>query len=326
MALPPVRGNALKHLCYGSFPGNSADIVWERRLGGVVDGYVWKVKWADNGPFAMKVFWESESPPRLQYWAFQRECQNAAILQMITAAVEQTTESSPIRILSRPSTRGDALTNLYCFCDDGRRNPPVEAGPATLAVSSVPRFRKCYRWLKISGRDLKELDRGTLAPPILTIAEVQREILPDQEYFAIVYEYIPENGNDLAAVQSQIDFLCRTGFNFAPTPLRDNWKDSVLVDLSEIECPWQLGWSSASYSRGPRPGERELRDTGRYTCKMPVTSQCPRQGRKAVVRFGKDDRKVMLRKNGKGEPGATGACPTNAPAPADAAGELQEEG
>lgn len=121
----------------------------------------------------------------------------------------------------------------------------------------------------------------------LTIEEVQRGIVPDHEYFAIVYEYVPENDNDLAAVQSQLDFLWRAGFNLAPTPLPDNWKGSVLVDLSEIECPWQLGWSSAFYSRGPRTAERELRDTGTYCWRMPVTF--PTQGRKAAMEFAKKD-------------------------------------
>lgn len=83
---------------------------------------------------------------------------------MITAAVEKTTESSPICILTRPSTQGDALSNLYAFSDDGRRKPPVKAGPDSLAVSSTPRFRKCFGWLKISGRYLKDLDCVTLAP------------------------------------------------------------------------------------------------------------------------------------------------------------------
>lgn len=244
------------------------------------------------------------------------------------AAAERTTESSPIRILTRPSTRGDALANLYAFSDDGRQKPPVKACPDSLVVSSIPRFRKCFGWLKISGRYLKNLDCVALAPPTLTIQEVQRGILPDQEYFAIIYEYIPENGNDLAAVQSQIDFLWRAGFNFAPTPLRDNWKDSVLVDLSEIECPWQLGWSSAFYSRGPRTAERELRDTGKYYWQMPVTSQSFRQKRKAATEFAKKDWEGDARTIDKDEAGATGACPTNAPAvvPIDSANELQDEG
>lgn len=38
-----------------TFPGDVADIVWEHRLGGGVDGYVWKIKWADHGPFALRV-------------------------------------------------------------------------------------------------------------------------------------------------------------------------------------------------------------------------------------------------------------------------------
>ncbi|KAK3328196.1 hypothetical protein B0T19DRAFT_184613 [Cercophora scortea] len=244
------------------FPFTPADISWESRLGGGVDGCVWKVKCSDQGPFAVKVFWESEPPPATRYWAFQRECQNATILQMIAAAVEQATESSPVYIHAEPTNRRDAIENLYAFFEEGRREQRLKAVSGSLPLHSTPPLRKCFGWLQISGQFLRDLKVDGMAPPILKLnLEVRREIRPDQEYFAIVYEYLPEGENNLAAVQSQLDFLWRAGFCFGLSPREENWKDGVLVDLSEIASPGQLGWTSYY---GRIEAEKHLKDKSRY--------------------------------------------------------------
>lgn len=36
-------------------PFDPTTLVWAGRLGGGADGYVWKVKFGDQGPFALKV-------------------------------------------------------------------------------------------------------------------------------------------------------------------------------------------------------------------------------------------------------------------------------
>ncbi|KAL2158238.1 hypothetical protein VTH06DRAFT_4558 [Thermothelomyces fergusii] len=86
-------------------PFDLGSMVWEARLGGGADGYVWKVRFGTEGPFVLKVFWDAEPVDFPTYYAPQRECQNAALLQMIQAAVEQAAAASrPILVKAKPTT------------------------------------------------------------------------------------------------------------------------------------------------------------------------------------------------------------------------------
>ncbi|EQK98164.1 hypothetical protein G6O67_006131 [Ophiocordyceps sinensis] len=71
----------------------------------------------------------------------------------------------------------------------------------------------------------------------------------DQQYFAIVHEYIPQGESYAAAVQSQIDFFWRMGFDFSSSPRPENWKSGMLVDYPDIVSPWGYGWYKTSYRR-----------------------------------------------------------------------------
>lgn len=224
-------------------------------------------------------FWENEpSSTPTNYWAFQRECQNAALLEMIATAIERatttgSTESSPIYINPEPTSREDAIANLFAFSEDGgpkgwRLGVGATAAAnsdSLLLVSSMPRQRKCFGWLKIRG-DFLQNQKGMAPPTLLAEDNIQRQIQPDQEYFAIVYEYIPEADNDPVAVQSQLDFYWRTGFSFTPVANANNWKNSVLVDLSELVCPWSLGWTGCY---GKTKAERQLKHKCKYDWIMP---------------------------------------------------------
>ncbi|KAM4055258.1 kinetochore sim4 complex subunit FTA2 domain-containing protein [Hirsutella rhossiliensis] len=71
-----------------------------------LDGIVWKVE-IDNRIAALKVFWDTEAPEDTRYWAMQRECQNASLLQMIHFATEHYPNS--IWLKPNPRTFSDAM-------------------------------------------------------------------------------------------------------------------------------------------------------------------------------------------------------------------------
>jgi hypothetical protein len=50
-------------------------------------------------------------------------------------------------------------------------------------------------------------------------------------------------------VQSALDFFWHTGFSIARSPLAVNWKNSVLVDGSEIANPRSYGWEIRGYGK-----------------------------------------------------------------------------
>ncbi|KAI0896794.1 hypothetical protein F4806DRAFT_496096 [Annulohypoxylon nitens] len=82
----------------------------DERLDGGIDGYVWKVFFADgSGPYAVKI--DPEPPEFEHHYAAQRECQNAALLQMMKAVLSK----SPVLVNSEPKTKSDALDNFQAF-------------------------------------------------------------------------------------------------------------------------------------------------------------------------------------------------------------------
>ncbi|KAJ2898885.1 hypothetical protein MKZ38_003605 [Zalerion maritima] len=234
-------------------------------LGGGLDGYCWKVKFGDKGPFVLKVFWDTEPPDFSHYFAPQRECQNAALLQMIETAVnEAAATSSPILVNADPETQDDAFANLRAFSLEGRRRREqdqqlVQEESSMRMISSIPRVRKCYGWLPLK----TEVFRGKIPvlrpPPAITIDKINRFISADEKtYFAIVYEYIEdEGGNDPNEVQQALDFFRLAGFSHTIAPGARNWKQGVLIDLADIVYPGGFGWFGQLYK--PRVARRVLK-------------------------------------------------------------------
>ncbi|PFH60746.1 hypothetical protein XA68_10454 [Ophiocordyceps unilateralis] len=81
---------------------------WRRRLGGGLDGYTWKIR-IDGEPFALKVFYDTEPPEIVHYHAIQRECQNAAVLQVMEAVLA---DSSPVQSVSHQGSKHFLPTRL----------------------------------------------------------------------------------------------------------------------------------------------------------------------------------------------------------------------
>lgn len=90
-----------------------------------------------------------------------------------------------------------------------------------------------------------------MRPPRLVVDGLAREIHPGEDYYAIVYEYMPSHGPalDVNAVQGLLDFLWRAGFCFMPLRI-ENWAGpGFLLDMCDIICPWHAGWSPVLYRR-----------------------------------------------------------------------------
>ncbi|KAJ9129840.1 hypothetical protein NKR23_g12445 [Pleurostoma richardsiae] len=208
------------------------EIEYKKRLGYGMDGIVWTVEIGDC-TLALKVFWDNTAPEETRYWAVQRECQNAALLQMIQAA----STAGPIYLQPEPKTHRDAVANLRAFSDEGRRKRTFQHLPNAVSYTSVPRLRECFGWVKVSGRELCGLG-WDLRPPSVVLDGLSRKIRPAEEYYAIVYEFIPEEQLRVDVIQSQLDLFWLAGFCLVPMQLC-NWKGpGVLVDLADLICPW----------------------------------------------------------------------------------------
>ncbi|KAM6535425.1 hypothetical protein FALCPG4_004989 [Fusarium falciforme] len=240
-------------------PFDLANIDWKAssRLGGGLDGYVWKVWFKGDGPFVLKVFWDAEPPELYHYFAVQRECQNAALFQMMETVVEQVSaDSASIIVKAKPETKYDALDNIHAISTEGRDLwVSAEASEVTV-IMSIPRMRKCYGWLKFNGQSFLNMPPKLWAPSLI-INKINRNFSPDKGYFAILYEFVEEGENDPATVEKVDDFSWLSGFGHNSSPLEKNWKSGVLIDLSDIVHAGGFGWSPKSY--GARPANRILR-------------------------------------------------------------------
>ncbi|KAI5860387.1 hypothetical protein GGS23DRAFT_613950 [Durotheca rogersii] len=211
-----------------------AGIDWRIRLGHGRDGVVYEVK-IGGRIFALKVFWDNKPPDGLLAWAIQIECNDS---------------TEPIYLNPEPKTFQDALANLHAFSDEGRRKQRFRDTPGAIPYSSAPRLRQCFGWTKVSGKELYAL-RREMWPPRAVLGGLVREIRPSEEYYAIVYELIPQDqpAMDVHVTQSQLDFFWLVGFCFVPMRL-ENWAGpGMLLDMADIICPWHAGWFKALYRR-----------------------------------------------------------------------------
>ncbi|KAL2220605.1 hypothetical protein M432DRAFT_528486, partial [Thermoascus aurantiacus ATCC 26904] len=158
---------------------------------------------------------------RYRYRAFQKECQNAVLIDLISSAIRQSDE--PIYLDPRPATREDARQNLRAFSTEGRRENRFQNVPdaATIPISSLPE-NKCLGWMTVKGNMMRRAIRH-LGPTLCSHGFQSRARFdPRLEYYAIVYTYIPPDEFALSVAQSQLDFYYLDGFSLAGWKL-ENW-------------------------------------------------------------------------------------------------------
>ncbi|KAH7151929.1 hypothetical protein B0J13DRAFT_251942 [Dactylonectria estremocensis] len=222
-------------------------------LGYGLDGIVWKVE-IGGCVYALKVFWDNHAPEDTRYWAIQRECQNASLLEMMRFAIEHSSDS--IWLNPEPKTFHDAVLNLHAFSDEGRRRQLFRKKPGVVQYSNTPQLRKCHGWTMMTGKELYALP-SFARPSAVRVDRIMRDISPSEDYYAIVYEYVSDGQSGLATdeVQAQLDFFWLTGFCLVPLRT-ENWKGTgILVDMADLVCPWHAAWFPSLYKRR---GAREV--------------------------------------------------------------------
>ncbi|KAG8411136.1 hypothetical protein J3459_016581 [Metarhizium acridum] len=231
-------------------PRRGRDYRTGKGFDGGLDGYNWRIRIPNHGTtYVLKLFWDTE-PWYPHYFAPQRECQNAALLQSMEAAVSDAARADnpngPILVIPDPQCRQEAQANLLAFSNEARQKNIGVQSHDLLSITSIPRMRKCYGWLQFTGEELRRRLPRKLAPPPIEVDKVVRSIHDEKLYTAVVYEFIEEAENDVDVVKTVLEFLWRAGFSHH-SPKADNWKGSVLVDLSDIENARTYGWCSRNF-------------------------------------------------------------------------------
>jgi hypothetical protein len=167
-----------------------------------------------------------------RYWAFERECINRALLDIITATLQQATAAGKqIYVRPNPQTLSPARDNLRAFCAETVTRPqPKDFIP----ISTDTQVTDCLGWTEFKGSEINS---------VFQRARVEQDSKVDDEtYPAIVYQFVAEDGIPKTdAIISQLDFFHLTGFmtvSFNET----NWLgQGVLVDFSDI-VPYHTGY------------------------------------------------------------------------------------
>ncbi|KAI0122055.1 hypothetical protein F4814DRAFT_197595 [Daldinia grandis] len=254
---PDCSAEAFKQPQLRKCPFNLDNIDWTRSrpITGGLDGFVWKIRFSGNRrAYALKIFFDPKPPldyyGNIRHYAFQRECQNAASLQMIATAIEEAKEgiTPPILIHPYPETKDIAQRNLFSFSLEGRQaglSRWTDAKP--MPVTSLPRMRECFGWVKVNGNSILGSWPKYVLPWPIKVGKVKREFEYNTEYSAIVYEWIDGKDNDPATVENVDAFLWRAGFSFQGGSHEDNWKSSVLIDLGDIVFAYGYAWDKNAF-------------------------------------------------------------------------------
>ncbi|KAK3292824.1 uncharacterized protein B0H64DRAFT_326975 [Chaetomium fimeti] len=241
------------------FPRAYNKITLHNRLGHGIEGCVGRVKFDDDkSSFALKIFFDSvPDPEHGGWWPLEREARNVAILEKVQAGLRQSSPE-PIHVPAKRTTRLDCLRCLYAFSADGRRSRDFDGLPADSKVAmsdSDTRLRQCFGWIRVQGADFMRMNK---------IIEIDYDakhngegyasyLERDKIYYAIVYEYVPEEKLELGPVQRQLDFFYYLGFLPCQTMRAVNWQGpGILLDFGDYNSPVDQ-WFPAVFCYTPRP-------------------------------------------------------------------------
>lgn len=176
------------------------------------------------------------------WWPLEREARNVAVLDKVQAGLRQSSPK-PIHVPAKRTSRLDCLRCLYAFSAEGLRSRDFDAlqGDSKVAVSnSDTRLRKCFGWTRVQGADFMRMNS------IIEVDEYAGEkgggsasyLKSDAQYYAIVYEYIPEAKLELGPLQRQLDFFYRLGFHPCQGIQEVNWQGpGILLDFGDYNSP-----------------------------------------------------------------------------------------
>ncbi|KAB5528993.1 hypothetical protein GE09DRAFT_1177811 [Coniochaeta sp. 2T2.1] len=219
-------------------------INWERAriLGLRMDRIVWCVYFGEEGPYALKL----------------RECQNAAILQMMRASLDyvpgdqEGAGKRPVRVLANPTDWDQARANFFAFAEENRKRALASPEPKEPMedVGNMPRFARCYGWLHFNLSEVLPRKPRRVYPYGIDVDKQRRTLRTEHnrdEFIAVMYEYVESGENNTKLVEKVARFLWLAGFSFFSTPLAKNWKNSILVGHSKIMGPHSYGWQKFYY-------------------------------------------------------------------------------
>jgi hypothetical protein len=178
-----------------------------------------------------------EGAPR--YWAFERECLNTALLEKLETSLRLAKDSGrEILVNLEPATTYDALQNLKSFSIEGR-DQNCRTDNLELFSPNV-QLTPCYGWTQLSGAAIK------------AYVPIPTELRDEEQYFAIVYDFVPKGRLEFENIVNQLNFFHITGFLNVPLNC-ENWLSTgVLVDFSDI-VPLHTGrrwWRESEYKDG----------------------------------------------------------------------------
>jgi hypothetical protein len=171
-----------------------------------------------------------------RYWAFQRECINMALLEKIDTSLRLARESGREILLNlEPTTAWEAYQNLMSFSTKGC-DQKLEADKLKPFRPNV-QINRCYGWTQLS------------RVAINTRFQKPRRFQDEEQYFAIVYDFVLEGQLEAKNIINQLNFFHIAGFLNVQLNL-ENWLSTgVLVDFSDI-VPLHTGrkrWREIEY-------------------------------------------------------------------------------
>lgn len=154
--------------------------------------------------------------------------------------------SGPILVQPHPRSRAEAFENMLAFSNKARLEEKLDekrgvASPLS-RITWMPRTRQCYGWVKITGARIFDELPPEWWPSCRTLEKKRRQIYREIDYTALVYEYIDEGDNDKEVIDKSLEFFRDAGFSHTHISLACNWKQSVLIDMSDVIYPGGFGW------------------------------------------------------------------------------------
>lgn len=140
------------------------------------------------------------------------------------------------------------MANLRAFSEEGRRGAAFKHTPDAVPCTSAARLRRCFGWTQVSGKDLHS--QWSRTPQRPSSFKAMGRVTKTDEYYAIVYEFIPkaEPGDHYDVMQPQLDLLWLAGFCFVSLR-RENWEGGILLDMADIVPPRSPMWFEKVYER-----------------------------------------------------------------------------
>lgn len=114
----------------------------------------------------------------------------------------------------------------------------------------MPPFARCYGWLHFNCSEVLPRIPRQVYPHGVDVGKHRRTLRTAHnrdKFIAVVYEYVESGKNSTDLVEKVARFLWLAGFSFCSTPLAKNWRNSVLVDHSDIMGPHSYGWQKLYY-------------------------------------------------------------------------------